>query len=347
MKSLISIASLFACAAVGFAQPAKVTSNSVTVDGNTLDLPEIRLASPEATERANYYVEALMLGEIVSPKSLAKLIASSTASEGKSGLTSLSWKVVRNDGLLLSLYFQGEAMGAYPSSFERSITLDASSGISVTGRDLFTPAGYDSVFALVIRDRRAMVQADTAGLPHDSTRELDAFDVNMMYDCADNASLDPILVTDSTISPTEMRCLPHADQALDIDWSLPLPIKQVASDLNAYGRAVLIQHTNIGFTPSDSDRFMIYRGTIGTSPITMMIERTDDPEFGGSNVHYFYDGRPATLEMGGSLSGNSFEVESYKAGAVDEKFVGIRRSGVITGTWRKGKKRLPFELKPY
>lgn len=333
------------------AQPARISPLIHLMRSNewmdTLRIPQVILATSEATARANYYIENLLFDRIAPPEGLEKLLAACTYSDSNAGITSIHYLIARNDGLLLSLFFQIRSAGAYPSEWTNSITLDVTTGIPISGFDLLSDRGFTRVLERVIAEREKLVDADTTSILKDSvyneSREYLSTIFADLDTCAAASQLDPILITDSALFPSEVRCLPHAAQFFDVDWTISLPISTLAEDFNEYGQSILLLKMPHAFAPSDSDRNSLYHGRIGNLFITMMMSKSNSFK----HAHYFYDNQMESMPLSGGLEGDSLTLSSSRDSATCETFLGVRKNGSITGTWRKGRKTMPFELHPY
>lgn len=312
---------------------------------DSLLFPRVTLPTTDATMKANLALEAIVLYGIAPEKGFKKLFDANTYTKNGSGISAMSYSIVRNDGVLLSLHIVGETMAAYPDHFDHSVTFDIATGSVVTARDILTEEGFKKLRTLVTIEDKKLIAVDSVEISKDTSIDHEDFRYNLdqLYVCIDSYDLDPIAVSESAITTAASACLPHAAAVEDIGWGISVPIAKLSSDLSDYGKSVLIQKQARAFTPSDSAAFKFFHGTVGSTPITMMIWNTE----GTDNVQYFYDDKASAITLTGGLNGHDFKVGTFEKAGAQETFDGTLNNGSIKGTWRKGKKSQPFELHSY
>lgn len=96
---------------------------------------------------------------------------------------------------------------------------------------------------------------------------------------------------------------------------------------------------------AQTDEYLILEGKIGQYPITMQLLKQGEfsKEQGAYYGSYYYHSQEIPIEIYQSspqLAFSTYDDESLK-----ETFSGTFADGVFKGTWKKGEKTLPFELK--
>lgn len=81
----------------------------------------------------------------------SRFIADDTISQ--TGYTAISYKIELNNKQILSVLFEAEAMGAYPTYFKRYFTFYSKNGRTISADTLFTKEGIDWIRKTLV-DRR-------------------------------------------------------------------------------------------------------------------------------------------------------------------------------------------------
>lgn len=350
MKLLpLSLSILLLIAGNALAQPATVVLRQFAQPqkdwADTLNIPQVTLATKAATERANYYILASMFDEIVPESALKKFAVEWEAwMYVKQGFyqRSVSYEVVRNDGVLLSFLFHMSG-NTNPGDWDRSLTLDAATGLPVRGRDLFRADRIGHVEQLALAARMKLVALDSIAMARDTEVNM-PLDERLGYqqalrDCANQINFESVFVSETEFSPSESYCYFDASRITPIDWTIRIPISAMEQDLSEYGRAVLIDKKQHAFSLSDSSALVLMHGALGKKPITMMLHRVDTLQ----TAYFFVDGKSTVTELSGRFDGSNVRMQDqvYKQ---PQEFEGTLLNGVFTGICRKGKKTIPFVL---
>jgi hypothetical protein len=342
-----------------YAQRAKVYTFKVTLGEDTIELPQVEMADTIVEQRINYFLQMMLFEVIAPPKHLRDAIGNQLWTEQRSGTTSLDYQVVRNDDRLLCLSTYGEYLGAYPSTGQDQVTFDLVSGIPVTGKDIFTSEGYRAMTTKIAHDRTALVEVNNRDLEKDTTAQMDSEEKAQieenLIECAKDSlywGMNRLLISDIVLAPDQVRCLPHADQSMDIDWGVTYSITSLAPYLNGYGKGLLLNQPYQP-NPVSASKYELLKGTIdGKYPIIMILQDEDfeyegKSDFGGS---YFYVKKGTPLRLSGKKSGSTLElIEESEKDKPFSGFSGEYSKGTYKGIWHSATsdKKLKFELSRY
>lgn len=347
---------------------APLTVQSVPFKGK---LPYVQAADAKVAARINNTV-FLDTIDMAAPLKLADGIREKKKAEGVEPISDINYQVVRNDDRLLVLALDYEGCGAYCEHRNSSFNFDAATGRSLLLSDLVTAAGRDKLDRQLQALRIARVNTEIgklrAGLKaaekngaakvnENSPEPEDAEAAIEMYQGCIKQMKDPEMVKYRTIDGESFRigkdaitfyygrCSNHAMQALDEvgEFANALTIKELASQLTPYGRALLLGEGKAPAPAVPHDQ--ILSGKVGTAPITLRLgKRSADGSIGGS---YFYDKYRTPISFFGKLKGNEIEVEETSGdNKVAPKIRATLSGEILKGLWIGNGKQIAFEVGP-
>ncbi|MBC7719178.1 MAG: hypothetical protein H7Z77_05240 [Chitinophagaceae bacterium] len=271
------------------------------------------------------------------------------------GTASQSFKIMRNDGRVLSITLDAEGCGAYCEGYQSSHSFDAATGQLLTAYQLFSPAGQRAISQRMGLHASQLYKKQLRALAKESkTTTEDVEDrIALNESClqqaletkrtplADNAFNLRIELSNHHLLLERGRCSNHAMRSLDDvgDITLVLPYQDVAQHLSAYGKALLLDATsnplNTSSLPAEPLFGQLLRGNIGEVAITMLVKKDNNNVIRG---HYYYDKYGKSIELQGSQRGQSIELvetpENPNGEAKPAADMKLTRSGnQLTGQW--------------
>ena len=189
------------------------------------------------------------LFELPAPPSLTDGLSSLRHLEipenGLRSVASVSYAVIRNDGILLALEFEIEGCGAYCESYTDQKLFDSRSGNPVVATDLFTPAGAAAVgrqlkAARLQRGKQTLTKARLAGSLQDG--ELGTYRRCLAEWGQWPPDLWPLrLQADGSVRFVASRCSAHVNRPEDVldDLDEVVPAASLRPYLSAHGRLLL------------------------------------------------------------------------------------------------------------
>lgn len=345
---------------------ARVEDYSIASGEDSISFPLVKLTDTDDDAREielkiNSFLQAERLGGIAPQSKIGSLIKKVMPSNGTtSGLNTLGYQVLRNDGRILTLLMFEDWETAHPNEYYTAYSFDLTTGNPITWHSLFDAEGYEHVKSLILQKRRhaiaeglqlikeqpkiATINGDTAGMQEADT---DGFAEDFER-CIDQIDEDHIEFTDSTIVTNGQTCLSYVEHALDIDWATEIPLPSIKSYLNDYGKW-LFHLTNTSFASPVKPASYFLTGTIDKYPVTAeLIYREEDSAITG---FYYYDSKGISIDLYGKFSiDQTLELEEYgeSSGAQSKHptWRGSLKNNTFIGTWTDGtgKKSLPVKL---
>ncbi|MDO9403682.1 MAG: hypothetical protein Q7T87_06610 [Polaromonas sp.] len=277
-----------------------------------------------------------------------------------------SFEMLRNDGRVFSLAFEGDSCGAYCEEYRSAYAFDARQGWLLTPENLFTPAGLRAVADRMARKAPAQYRAQLRTLAAElratqkstapaaakadrisDIEERIAFNETCLEERAQATDADPALFAwelhTTTLRITTSRCSNHAMRALDdvgaVTWSPTYA--QLAPWLTAYGKQLLTGAGDGGASPAETLFEQVLYGELVSAagarlPITAWLSVHKDGSVSGT---YFYDRMRRPIELMGRWEGDWLvlgEQAGDAAGAGGSKAVfRLQRmgSGGFVGRW--------------
>lgn len=271
------------------------------------------------------------------------------------GTASLEFTVTRNDRIF-AITYSAEGCGAYCESYQQVFAFDARTGRRLTAAQLLTGAGRHEVVQRV-RKQKIAAYAEQLRINKSALRDeqgkkpgqradketLDDLQARMTLDADCLAQAEAPASDDAfaglrlnpgktALELTASRCSNHADHALDDvdEVSVKLPYADIKPYLTPYGRAVLLGE---GEGKPGGVSGQVLRGTIGASPVTMLLDEEGDGSIGGT---YFYNRQRKALHLRGRRRGNTIELEEFvgEADKPNARLVLAVDGLQVKGRWR-------------
>jgi hypothetical protein len=281
-------------------------------------------------------------------------------------IASIGFQVLRNDGRMFSVLFDGEGCGAYCESFQRPLAFDAATGRLLTEADLFTDSGRKAlILELVKRNQKAIQDQITKlqdkgeslfGNPEDKEATIE-----MYRGCLNNwrSKEWQNWLGKMEFHPTELlfvhgRCSNHALQGLDDlgDLRNSYAYATLKPWLSDYGRRLLLGEKTEANPVSALGQWL--KGTIGGKTRISLYLPKPYPEYLDKEAdiqgYYFYDRYRKPLKLQGQRREGKIFLQEFdgKETAQAEMLLQDDRSGGLHGQWKSanGKKVLEIKLEP-
>lgn len=336
--------------------------------GEPIILPFVSSKQPKAAKKINDYLYIDIAGTPAPSKAKDGIVRHLTKDDNDpiAGVTSMQYKVLVNNGKLLSLRTDAEFCGAYCEEYSQSYTFDATTGRYILLQDIFTDAGLVTLKEKVVAARVATMKKEIKRLQkqlampasknikqdeyavdiessialYESCLLTDAKSHNDEVQSGDHHELDFFTIQSTHIVFTHSRCSNHASRALDeIDqFKNKYSIQSLKPYLTPYAKYLLLNERVA--KPVGSMGQVLY-GALGKNNITMKIHRHEgyDTMF---RAVYFDDIKRRPIELSGD-GGNW--TESNSTSKKPPEIVAGWKNDVLAGQWH-GDKVLPFSVAP-
>lgn len=339
--------------------------------GEPITLPFVSSPLAKAAKKINDYLYIDIVG-VPAPSKAKDGIVRNLAKEDNdpiAGVTAMQYKVLVNNGKLLSLRTDTEFCGAYCEGFDNSYSFDVATGRHITLQDIFTDEGLQALTKKVYAARVATMQQEVMRLQKEATKPnkknqtKDEFEVNpdeaiSLYETCitENAAthkdevssgdyheLDYFSIDEKGVNFTHERCSNHAGRALDtIDkFNNHYTFQSLKPYFTVYAKHLLLNDT-AKFEKHNDITGQVYYGSIGQVPITLLINKPEGYDRMLRAV-YFYDKYRRPIELSGT-SNNWTEINSIEKPQPTIK--GIWQGGALTGKWQGNGKTLLFKIAP-
>lgn len=239
--------------------------------------------------KVNWHLQSTLLHKLITPETTNPFDALDH------GSTFLNYRVLRNDGRVLSVSFTMEGCGAYCENYSLTYSFNSISGELIQARDLFTKEGYRKAKFLIAEERKQLLKqaiqqkknelknaaADSAEADQPETTssiltdQLDLYEECIGWRDSSTVNGNEFSLTDSSMWFIEGRCSNHAMRAIDEldEFRNELIIIHYSEFLNDYGEYIF------GLSEkyfSGTTRFRMYTGSIGDQyPILFFENRTN------------------------------------------------------------------------
>lgn len=160
----------------------------------------------------------------------------------QTGYTLISFEIELNTPKVLSISFQVEGMGAYPTSFEKYFSFDARSGMRLTADSLFTQKGVYEVKNILIQRRSKDIKAWIRDLKesNESTfNEDSSFIAETFENCNAEAHENNIFIGKENVLFYKGDCFPHAAMPYETSLDIAFTFKELEKYVSAYGKRIL------------------------------------------------------------------------------------------------------------
>lgn len=161
-------------------------------------------------------------------------------SVSQSGYTFISYSVELNDPKILSVIFDVEGMGAYPTYYQRYFSFDTKTGKLISPDTMFTIDGLKSIKRLLIDKRNKEIKKWIAELkagyqePDDSSFVADNF-----AECNAKADEENFFVRKGKVLFYKHDCFPHAWKPYETNLNIEFTYKEIEKYLSAFGKMIL------------------------------------------------------------------------------------------------------------
>ena len=336
--------------------------------GEPIILPFVSANQSKAAKKINDYLYIDIVGTPSPSKAKDGIVRHLTEGDNDpiAGVTAMQYKVLVNNGKLLSLKTEAEFCGAYCEEYSQSFSFDATTGRYILLQDIFTDKGLTILKEKVYAARVATMKKEIkrlqkeAAKPPSKNKKQDEYAADVessifLYESClltdaqshqdemqsgDHHELDFFTIQANHIVFTHSRCSNHASRALDeIDqFKNKYSIQSLKPYLTPYAKYLLLNER--AAKPVGSMGQVLY-GTLGKANITMKIHRHEgfDRMF---RAVYFDDVKHRPIELSGD-GGNW--TESNSVSKKQPEIVANWKNDVLAGEWQ-GDKKLPFKVAP-
>jgi len=267
--------------------------------------------------------------------------------DGTEGLTGLNYKVLDKTSSILSLEFQGQYMGAYPSDETSRTTLNIGTGQPIRLLDILSRDGAIKLNQILIDYQISEIKNFlTKNKQRNSLEyndEKSEFDVQLeeYTKCEKMLANETLERVQFTITKNQLTIFRgcqfrHQIQALDDLGEIPFTqtTAKIETFLNPYGKCLISNQGGI-CKPEENSMYGVYQGVIASRPATLILGQGDF-----TPVFFFEDdGAPIKL-IGGELIPDSIQLKSESnednPSAQQTLNLKIEKSNIITGTWQLG-----------
>ena len=160
----------------------------------------------------------------------------------QSGYTSISYKVELNTPKILSVVFEVEAMGAYPTYYQQYFSFNSQNGNIFSPESIFTESGIAIIKKRLIDKRNEEIRKsvkelrsdDRSGFLEDSTFIFEAFE-----SCNEEADEKNMFIEKEKILFYKYNCFPHAWGPYETNLDIVFTFKEVEKYLSDFGKKLL------------------------------------------------------------------------------------------------------------
>jgi hypothetical protein len=159
------------------------------------------------------------------------------------GYTSILYDIELNNSKILSVTFEVEGMGAYPSYYHKYFSFNANDGSIISAENIFTAEGLAHVKKILIEKRNKEIRKavnelkanDSSGFLEDSTFIFERFE-----SCNEEAEEKNLFIQKESVLFYKHNCFPHAWGPYETDLDIKFTYKELEKYLSAFGKKVLI-----------------------------------------------------------------------------------------------------------
>lgn len=162
--------------------------------------------------------------------------------KAQTGYTSISYKVELNNSRILSVVFEVEGMGAYPTFYKRYFSFNSGSGEPLTPDSVFTKQGMEEIKKMLIEKRgrdivdwiESLKEASQSVFQEDSS-----FIVERLAACNALAHESNMYAGKEGILFYKDDCFSHAWQPYETNLDIKFTCKELDEYLSAFGKGIL------------------------------------------------------------------------------------------------------------
>lgn len=337
-------------------------------------LPFVSAKLPKIAKKINDYLYIDIAATIAPTKASdgIKRHFSKDDDDPLSGVSTLGYTILLNNGKLFTLQTNGEFCGAYCEEFDNSYSFDVGTGRHITLQDLFTDAGLQALIKKVYAARVLTMQQVVKQRHNQPVKKLvnpkgardyvefepNAEDQILLYETClaenseahkdeiasgDHHELDYFSIDAKGLTFTHARCSNHADRALDqIDqFRNNYTFQSLKPYLTPYAKYLLLGDAT-KFAQPNAITGQVYYGNIGQAPITFLIKQPEGYDRALRGV-YFYNKYRQPIELSGT--GNTW-TETNSDDKPQPTIKATWQGDALIGQWQGGGRTLPFKMTP-
>lgn len=166
----------------------------------------------------------------------------SNNSISQSGYTSMSYHIEINNSKILSVTFEIEGMGAYPTYYQRYFNFNSKNGEPISAKDIFTKEGIGQIKKILIEERDKKIKERINEIRRDDEKlfaEDSAFIFETFAKCNKEANEKYFFISKENIIFYKENCFPHAWQAYGADLDITFSNKELEKYLTDLGKRIL------------------------------------------------------------------------------------------------------------
>ncbi len=303
----------------------------------------------EVTQRINTWLQVSLLEHFPGGPGQTPFDAVWPKEGQWTGMTSLDYQVVTNAAGFLSIVFNGEYTGAYPSSFSQSYQFETQTGQPLFLATLFTEAGarklQDRVDAMQIHDIDAFLQADQ---PNGLDQQEADIQADLYRECRENVRAGLYDEREWQLRADALVMIrgcgfPHAVRALNDlgDEESRFDYEALKPWLSEYGHCLLVEKRADCPLPRPGPHGVFMGEIDGRFPVTLVLGAWSGPAW------YAYDKYKVPIRLHQEASRDGAVVLTRRAdGETTETFTfRWADNGDLVGRWQPpGRPPLPVHL---
>ncbi len=346
-----------------FAQNKNVKISDLQPKSESSVFPLISIpADKKVEEKINTFLQVTELENIPDTRKNPFQLAQTASNSYTNYVSFYEWKKLETPKNILSLFFSGEATGAYSEMFDKWNSFDLRDGNYINIKDLLTDDGIALVETKVNSAMKKEISDFIAELKTENPTEKDEKErleeqLFLYEDCLNwvntqNLSWFEYYFEKDHITFVRGRCSNHAMRALDdlYDYQIPVSYREIAPYLSDYGKSLIFNSPqNIG-TENPSNK--LYKGRIdGKYEVYFLINEINEDD--SLSVTYWYGKYKKLINLRGEFVHNRFSLieddyhDENQQKWIPKAFIEIDLKGKkLIGTWQdfKTKKYLKLEL---
>ena len=161
-------------------------------------------------------------------------------SVSQSGYTSISYHVELNDPKILSVIFELEWMGAYPTYYKRYFSFYARTGKPISPDTMFTTEGLRSLKKILIAKRSKEIKKWITELKADYQEPDDSsFVADNFAECNAKADEENFFIKKGKGLFYKRDCFPHAWAPYETNLDIEFTFKELEKYLSSFGKMIL------------------------------------------------------------------------------------------------------------
>jgi len=162
--------------------------------------------------------------------------------QSQTGYTAISYHVELNTPEILSVTFEIEGMGAYPTFHKRYFSFYSKTGRLISAEKIFTTEGLKTIVDILISSRKNKIQRwikELKIINGASYTEDSSFIDEKFAQCNEEADENSMYVGKESILFYKNDCFPHAWGPFEINLDIKLSFKKLENYLSSFGKKLL------------------------------------------------------------------------------------------------------------